>query len=51
MPVPRVGFLARNTRFCGAKRRISENGRTFMVLDNCIQCIFGALMIGRTITG
>jgi len=51
MPVPRVGFFASNAGFNGVKRRNYENAGTVMVRTDCIQCYFGALMIGCTITG
>lgn len=51
MPVPRVGISPENPVFSGVKRRNCENVRTLLVLDNCIQSHFGALMIGCTITG
>ena len=51
MPVPCVGFRAEIAAISGVKRRINENGRTVMVLINCIQFRFGALMTGYTITG
>jgi hypothetical protein len=51
MPVPCVGFSAGNPAFKGAKRRILNIPRTVMVLSNCMQGSFGALMIGYTITG
>jgi hypothetical protein len=51
MPVPCVGISAGIAAFKRVKRRKFENQRTVMVLSNCIQGCFGALMIGCTITG
>jgi hypothetical protein len=51
MPVPCVGFSAENSGISGVKRRICEKWRTEMVRLDCIQSLFGALMIGYTITG
>jgi len=51
MPVPCVGFSAENAGISGVKRRICEKLRTDMVRLDCIQSLFGALMIGYTITG
>ena len=51
MPVPFVGLYAQIPVIQGIKRRLIENWRTVMVLLDCIQFLFGALMIGYTITG
>jgi hypothetical protein len=51
MPVPCVGFQAQIGVISGAKRRINEKVRTVMMLKDCIQFRFGALMTGYTITG
>jgi hypothetical protein len=51
MPVPRVGFSASKTGICGAKTAFAENIRTLMALQNVRVILFGALMIGSTITG
>lgn len=51
MPVPCVGFQAQIGVISDATRRINEKVRTVMVLKDCIQFRFGALMTGYTITG
>ncbi len=51
MPVPRVGFFASIRGFQGAKSGFSEKSRTFIALKIEAPTLFGASMIGRTITG
>ena len=51
MPVPRVGIRASSAGISGLKPRFTENLRTFIALDLLGANLFGALMIGSTITG
>ena len=51
MPVPRVGIRASSASISGSKQRSTEILRTFIALVVIDSTLFGALMIGSTITG
>ncbi|MBN3472084.1 hypothetical protein G0D98_27655 [Pseudomonas savastanoi pv. phaseolicola] len=51
MPVPRVGFFASKAGFQGIYTRLPRKVRTVMALQFGASTLFGALMIGYTITG